>query len=219
MMLLVTYLALALPVALFIATWCTLWLAIPAVIALAYALRCLPVGGARRASPITGSTALFGIGLSTIGFCISGAGGMGAQGFDQIKHNAVLAALISHRWPVFFSDHEPLVYYLGYYLVPGLLGRIAGWDVANVALPLETWLLYTLAAFWVMICIRRHPKAGLLLFAFFSGLDPVGNWIASGQWGYNPWWAKLQFSNPAILIISVPQHVAIGWLGAAAIQE
>jgi hypothetical protein len=186
---------------------------------LVWSARCLAAADDSRALRLSPSSTLLALVVGSLGFCISGAGGMGPQGFDQIKHNSVLADLISHPWPVFFSPDQPLVYYLGYYLLPALLGKIGGWGFANVMLAVETWILYVLAALWVVTAAGSHAKGSLLLFLFFSGLDPVGNWIVHDAWAYNPWWARLQFSDPAILVISVPQHVAIGWIGAGAVRE
>lgn len=213
-----TYAVLALPVGVFLLTWCTPWLGITAAAVLVCGARSLPAT-APRGRRLSRSSALLAIAVGSLGFCISGAGGVGPQGFDQIKHNAVLADLIAHPWPVLYSPDQPLVYYLAYYLLPALLGKVGGWILANLALAGETWLLYVLAALWVTASAKHTPKASLLVFVFFSGLDPIGNWIVRGSWGYDPWWARLQFSDPAILIISVPQHVAIGWIGAAAVLE
>jgi hypothetical protein len=215
----ITYAVLALPVALFLVTWCKAWVGVPAVLALLWGVRFLPTAGLGAGRSSRPSAVVLAVAVGSLGFCISGAGGVGPQGFDQIKHNSVLADLLSHSWPVLFSPEQPLVYYVGYYTLPALLGKVGGWHFANLALAVQTWLLYVLAALWVTTVCDRHPKSTLLLFVFFSGLDPIGNWVVRGEWGYNPWWARLQFSDPAILVISVPQHVAIGWIGAAAVKQ
>jgi hypothetical protein len=178
----ITCVVLASPVALFVVTWCTAWIAVPAVLTLLWAVGCLPdaAGGAERRS--RASSILFALGLGSVGFCISGAGGVGPQGFDQIKHDSVLADLIFHSWPVLFSSEQPLVYYVGYYILPALIGKIGGWQFANVILALQTWVLYVLAALWVTRVGGRHPKATLLLFAFFwvSIRSAIGSCTANG---------------------------------------
>lgn len=217
-MLRLTYLALAVPAALFLAAWVKWPLAIAAVLVLAWGTRALPAVAGDAYRPDWRAFLLAGA-MGAFWLCMSGAGGVGWQQFDWIKHNSVLAGLIEHGWPVFFSPEQPLVYYLAYYLVPALTGKLGGWAAANVVLAIQTWALYSLCALWILRLAGDHRAAVLVAFSLFSGLDPLGNWLVRGDWAHNVWWSGLQYSAPASLVMFVPQHVIIGWLGAAAIHE
>ncbi len=144
---------------------------------------------------------------------------MGWQQGDWLKHNVVLADLIRQQWPVLYLPERALVYYLAYYLAPALVGKIGGWHLAYVALGIETWALYFLAALWVLKLLGRHGRIGLVVFCFFSGLDVVGNWYAFHSWTHDPWWSRLQYSSPALLVMFVPQHIIIGWLGTVLVYR
>ena len=51
------------------------------------------------------------------------------QSFDWYKHNAVLSDLIEKPWPVYYvngNEKSMLSYYVGQYMFPALVGKIAG---------------------------------------------------------------------------------------------
>jgi hypothetical protein len=215
----ITYLLLALPVALFMAGWFRLPLAIGGIVVLLCSLR-----GAWHADGVPlprlpWASRFLALAVSLFWLSVSGAGGIGWQQSDWLKHNVVLADLIRGSWPVVYADGRPLVYYLAYYLTPALFGKIGGWQVAYAVLGVQTWALYFLAAAWILKLLGERGRLGLIVFCLFSGLDVVGNWYATGAWGHDPWWSRLQYSNPALLVMFVPQHVIIGWLGTVLVLE
>jgi hypothetical protein len=114
---------------------------------------------------------------------LSGVGGYAFQNWDHHWRNAVLRDLITYDWPVIYSspDKGPvtmLVYYVGYFLPAAWVGKLLGWQAANFALFLWTWLGVLLV---VLHLGRRGEIASplpliktALLLIFFSGLDSLG---------------------------------------------
>ena len=75
---------------------------------------------------------------------MTAAGGVLDVGnFDWDKHRAVLLDLARGDWPTYLPAYfeAPLLlrYYLGYYMVPGLIGSWFGPAVLNWIVPLWTW--------------------------------------------------------------------------------
>lgn len=216
-MIAITYIVLALPVTLFMATWYVPWVGIPAAGVLVWSMRYVLRLKTEPAASLTRASWIIVIATSVLWLVINGAGGIGWQQADWLKHNVMLADLIKQPWPVLYTPEKPLVYYVAYYLGPAAAGKLGGWFVAYGILGIQTWGLYFLAACWVVKLLGRNGAIGLILFSLFSGLDAVGGWITERP--FDPWWSRLQYSNPALLVMFVPQHVSIGWLGAALVWE
>lgn len=160
----------------------------------------------------------------------SGAGGVGYQRGDWIKHESVLKDLIEHSWPVvydFYAHPVPLVYYLAYYLPAAVIGKIGGWAAAQAALFVWTLLgLYiSFLWFWVLVGKALHSASTklfywcALLFIFFSGLDIIGKIIARWvEWSDGPWdrierWGPwLEYSANMVLLFWVPNQALVGWI-------
>ena len=60
------------------------------------------------------------------GWCFfAGIGYFYYQSFDYHFRNAVFRDLISYDWPVFYDKADtPLVYYMGFWLVPAALAKL-----------------------------------------------------------------------------------------------
>ena len=103
-----------------------------------------------------------------------------------IQHT-VLLDLTRGGWPTYpvdyLNDSPPLLrYYLGWHMIPVLLGRWLGLAALNWAVPLWTWCGTALI---VLLLVRGLPtlRAALLAFAvlgFFSGMDVVEMALAEG---------------------------------------
>src|SRR5687767_11829973 len=51
----------------------------------------------------------------------------GARSWDWLKHFAIINELADHPWPAIRADTQTFLrYYLGYYMVPGLLVKLFG---------------------------------------------------------------------------------------------
>jgi len=117
---------------------------------------------------------------------ISGAGGYIQQPGDWTKHNVIINDLVNYSWPVqygpsaYVSD-TTLVYYLGYYLIPGLVGKyFGGWALAQLATFVYTFIgifIFTIALY------QKVHKSVHAVFIFFalSGIDIIGSILLSRQ--------------------------------------
>lgn len=171
--------------------------------------------------------------LLVASFCwasLSGAGGVGHQNYDYIKHNAIFRDLIVYDWPVQYGlmgedtrDYY-LVYYVAWYLPSALIGKWFGWSVANISLFLWTVLGVYLSLYCFLAITGVKRTIGLLLFLIFGGMDIIGYFALNGDlgfWGahFDFWAVKkeihpsqiLQFSSNSTLLFWVPQHSIPGW--------
>ena len=99
---------------------------------------------------------------------------------DFFTHRAILLDLTRGGWPTYpvdyLSDSPPLLrYYLGWYMVPALLGRWLGPAALNWAVPLWTWCGAVLV---VLLFARGLPTlraalAAVAVLVLFSGMDVV----------------------------------------------
>jgi hypothetical protein len=248
---------LALPVALFLAGWLRAPWSLLAVAALAWAavegvLR-LPGGrgggggggdrrdrlgepGRRgRLGPIAGLLAglLAGTALLALVVALLGAGGVGPQAWDWVKHEAVLADLVAQDWPVTYRLGPPagdlgLVYYVAYYLPAALVGRLAGWPAAHAALFAWTVAGVVLAWRWVARLGRAPAAVALAVVVLASGFDVLGAAWAGPRFAGEPWWrlfdlewwqGRFVFPSNVSLLAYAPHQALGGWLATALCLE
>lgn len=175
---------------------------------------------------------------------LSGAGGLGLQEGDYFKHNAVLKHLIESGWPVWIPTDRglfPLVYYLGWYLPAAGVGKVWGWEAANVFIFIWTYVGVVLALAWFALLVGRCHWVVLGIFFFFSAPDVLGaalfkligwdpgpplpppvpdnwgiNWYALRWWNWElRWWAGPYTWNYCCqmeLLFWVPQQALGAWL-------
>jgi hypothetical protein len=187
-----------LPVLIWLVGWHQWWFGIPAVLLVILGLWC-SVGPSRLSlsKQLLSQSWRFALRPATLILLLialvwvmsTAAGGIfDISNGDWIKHRAVLLELSRNSWPVFLPSwlsslaelipegvelSRPLLrYFLGYYMVPGLIGNWLGPAALNWAVPLWTWwgialmvLLFTRGLFaW-------RAVAAAALFMFFSGMD------------------------------------------------
>lgn len=142
---------------------------------------------------------------------LAGIGGYAFQNFDFNARNAVFRDLINYQWPVFYPSMDTggsqyaLVYYFGYWLIPALIGKLVGWQLANFIL----YLYSAVGIFFVIVLLARLMKTTLtkaiLLMVFFSGMDFLIVLLKHSMFpDYYPyiwppiahleWWGTFQFS-------------------------
>ncbi len=112
---------------------------------------------------------------------LSGIGGFAFQNTDFHIRNAIFHDLINYTWPVkyFTNPVDPsiaytLTYYIGFWLPAALVGKIAGWQAANIALYVWAVLGVLLTLFLLASRIKLSPVKIALVLIFFSGMDALG---------------------------------------------
>ncbi len=163
--------------------------------------------------------ALAAIVLTTIG----GEGRLFSATHDWLVRDAVLHDMVQQNWPFAYrSDGTDWMLRapVGMYLLPAILGKLAGLRIANLAL----WLQNTAAIFTVLRILSSSNSVArsitvLVVFCIFSGWDVVGALITRN--GLVPpidieWWAfDFQYSSTMTLAFWAPNHALAGWLVAA----
>ncbi|MGE5549357.1 MAG: hypothetical protein ACM3ZC_02355 [Bacteroidota bacterium] len=165
---------------------------------------------------------------------LSGIGGFVFQNDDHRHRNAVLHDLIDYSWPVIYdysglsSDFQPLsrygalVYYLTYWLPAAMIGKLLGWQVANLILyfwsAIGVWLAYCLFSRY----LKKYTLVTLIVLIFWSGMDILGIFINqinfSGFTQHLEWWTGIfQYSSNCTTLFwvfnqTIPIWVLIGIL-------
>ncbi len=173
------------PVAVWLLGWFHWWAGVPATALLAAGAWKALSGSWRPRRPSRATVVLV---LAAGAWVLTTpAGGVFAISEDWSTHRAILLDLTRGGWPTYPVDylHDPpplLRYYLGWHMVPVLLGRWLGPAALNWAVPLWTWCG---AALVVLLFARGLPtlRAALLAVAvlvFFSGMDIVEMMLRQG---------------------------------------
>jgi hypothetical protein len=252
-----------LPVLIWLVGWFEWWFGIPAAALVVLGLwRALtPERGSLEWQPVLGffraaarPTTFFLLLVALAWVMATAAGGVfDVENFDWIKHRAVLLDLARGDWPVYLPAWIPslsaffpgdinltgdlLRYYLGYYIVPGLVGKWFGIGALNWAVPLWTWCGVALLLLMFTREFRgwRVPVAAVVLI-FFSGMDIISVLLFEGwEWldfrlmldGWPQLWLgrdflewdrywelKVQFLSHMVGMMWVPQHFLAGALYA-----
>ena len=170
---------LAAPLGVWLIGWFEWWVGAPLAALLALALRDALRGPWRWSM----SRAGIGLALAMLAWVLLfPAGGLFTPlGQDWMFHRAVFLDLGRGDWPTYLTEYvdreEPLLrYYLGYFIVPGLLGKWLGAGVLNWVVPLWTWMGMALLA---LLFARGLPSLRSSLLAvgvgvvLFSGADAL----------------------------------------------
>lgn len=169
--------------------------------------------------------------LAIVAFWVwqSGIGGMWAQSEDFTYRNAIFRDIVLRDWPVIYPlTGHALVYYIGYWLVPALFGKMAmfiGFEddicfkVADGALFIWTVLLLLVVFLLVFITLDiSNPKKqifAVLFFILFSGMDVWGNiGYSLNSINYHlEWWAyEYQYSSFTTCLFWVFNQAIPAWI-------
>lgn len=235
---------LLLPFAIWLLTWFKGWIGVPAAALLALAAA-PTLAGSWRGRP---RPAVWGLLLAALAWVMATAAGgvFGGHMTDWLDHLVMVQALARYPWPAWIPDplaayapeavSPPLLrYYLGWHIVPGLIGRLGGSEAARWAVPLWTWLGASLALWMFARGYRGWGTVGAAaLFVFFSGMD-VLRWFLEAGWDWlavdvgprgGPRLAArhllektnligtVSFISNFYIFRSSPQHGVSAWLGA-----
>jgi len=127
----------------------------------------------------------------------AGMGGFSYQFSDYAMYDANLKFLIDANWPPgAITDFPeagtkmPGIYYWIYWVVPGLVGKFAGWAVAYLAWFFWNCFGLILALVWFLRLIGSYRLRFAVLFLFFGGVDLIGYLLTS------PW--PTESTTPAV---------------------
>lgn len=183
----VAYLYMVIPIVIFFLTWLRWYVGIPATVILCSGLYIIAKGiKAGNSSILVIPTIPFFIGLVFLFLWVaySGLGGLFFQTGDIHWRNAVFRDLIDYPWPVIYPETQnALCYYLVFWLVPALVGKVGGWAAANIALLI--WGFIGIVLIYCLILKLVRPKknwhmtliVGLIIF--WSGENLVGMVISN----------------------------------------
>lgn len=152
--------------------------------------------------------------VATIWCFLAGIGYFYYQSFDYHFRNAVFRDLINYSWPVFYDKADtPLVYYMGFWLLPALFGKISAPFIQNAYWNFylaNIWLyIYAVAGVILILALLaaavradswKKLAAAVVIFVFFSGMDVIGILffkVVEQPFAYHlDWWATfIQYSS------------------------
>ena len=156
------------------------------------------------------------LGVAAIWCFFAGIGYFYYQSWDYHFRNAVFRDLISYDWPVFYLlANTPFVYYMGFWLIPALIGKLAMFMGANLATAIYIGNIFLfiyaaigLALIFLHIAVAVNAKnykkllSAAFIFMFFSGADIIGYLFFQEMeqpFAYHlDWWASfMQYSSMA----------------------
>ncbi|HCK67535.1 MAG TPA: hypothetical protein DHW49_14840 [Anaerolineae bacterium] len=163
---------------------------------------------------------------------LSGIGGYAFQNWDHHWRNAVFHDLINFDFPIYYSQPESgpikmLVYYVGYWLPSAWIGKLFGWQIANLFLFLWSWLGIILITLQLSNFLKTSPIKITLLFILFSGLDSLGVLFFPQEYPtlFPPvthleiWSGNLQYSSFTTQLFWVFNQAMPAWLCIVLILE
>lgn len=230
------YLALALPFIVFAMGWLKWYWAVVAIVA---TLFCVFWGTLKKekGSPATAEDNCIGvkpmllilvIAIALIWVWQSGIGGFWAQSKDYPWRNAIYRDIVLRDWPVYYDVYDgTLVYYIGFWLVPALFGKLAlfcgandimAFRVASVAIFVWSVLLIVLLFFLLITLFKadtmKKQMFVILGFVFFSGMDILGSIEPLGANLYHlEWWASdYQYSSFTTCLFWVFNQCIPAWI-------
>ena len=129
--------------------------------------------------------------MALIGFWVlmSGNCGFSASLFDIPWRNVILSDLINYSWPVYYDQSGyALAYYIIFWMLPALVGKVFGWGAALFAL----WLYQTCICATAVLLVANLIKANktstywltAIVFVLWSGLNVLGAMVMQ-MWGHN----------------------------------
>ena len=221
-----SFLYLTLPVLIFFASWIRPLISIPFII-LSVIIACFNWRNIKGNQEIPVKNLIISA-LVALAWCyLAGLGGFYYQSDDYHFRNAVLRDLITHEWPVYYPAFDgALVYYIGHWMVPALIGKAAllwgfsdsfAWHTAAVVLYLWTAIgIFLIFSYLYLFLAPKTLKAHIGIFGlclFFSGMDAIGTFLYGTFSEHIEWWAVLfQYSSFTTCLFWVFNQTVAPWL-------
>jgi hypothetical protein len=151
---------------------------------------------------------------------LSGQGVLFYQNTDYAWRNALLRDLINSDWPtrLGFDDGSLAysVYYIGYFMLPALVGKIFGWIGANIMSFILSWVGAVLFTYWISYILKRCSLVIPVVFIFFSGLDILIGKYQGITYHYE-WVTPWQYSSITTTLFwvfnqAIPTWIVLGLL-------
>ncbi|MBQ8078159.1 MAG: hypothetical protein IJ235_07245, partial [Eubacterium sp.] len=224
-------LLLLIPSVIFMLTWVKPLIGIPFVIILCAGLFCASKTDSRTIE-VKATTLIALAVLILLWAFLSGQGGFFTQKSDHEIRNVILRDLINYKWPVRYNEAGDisLVYYIGYWLLPALVGKAviglggnfaAGWLAARIALLIWTAVLVYTAFLLVLFKVGKSRRKAIyltfMIFVLFSGMDALCSLAHSEDFrSHIEWWAGyFQYSSMSTQLCWVFNQAVPAWLACA----
>lgn len=223
---------LALPIIIFYFGWLKIYYAVLfatlLAVALAFAIKRVIKEREGRVLeiPVTGAVVIL---IILLWVYLSGIGGFVWQRADWNARNAVLHDLINYEWPVVFEDGSGLTYYVCYWMIPALAGKIFGWKAAG-----NTLFLWTVIGLFITVLLLssffkddrdtvglRRISVILTFFILWGGLNVIGQFLVfikgNGTMALDSiyGWSAYQYTPNNALLEWVFNQAVPAWVGAA----
>ncbi len=226
------YIYLVIPIIAFYFGWLKFYYALPfsalLIVALFFACKETLCESSKEYLVISISNCIIIVTLMIAWIFMSGIGGFVWQREDWHARNAVLHDLINNKWPVVFEDGGGLVYYVCYFMIPALVGKLFGWGAANGALFLWTFIGIMIVAIMLMNLFKDKEnsipikKSGILLMflVLWGGLNVIGQLIiyvkGRGTMSLDSiyGWTAYQYTPNNALLEWVFNQAVPAWIGA-----
>ncbi len=231
------YFLLLLPTSLFIIGWIRPLIAIPATALLLFSWVLILLNARKTQSAVfeISVKAIVFVSIVLLLWCyFAGQGGFYYQSSDHNYRNAIFRDLVAFRWPVVYDQTGcSLVYYIGYWLVPASIGKVANlffsfdtaWIVANIALFLWSFVYLFFVSLLVFIYIKadsfKKIVLAMIFLVFFSGMDIIGllsalRFDVTAIPNHLEWWSlTYQYSSNTTQLFWVYNQSTPVWLATA----
>jgi hypothetical protein len=240
--LLLIYIYIAIPIALFLVGWFKLYVSIPSVIILILSIYFVYKNElVNSINLIFTKKWIFVAFISFVWVFLSGIGGFSFQNGDFNGRNAIFRDLVNFPWPVkfdysnddimrnIFGNTGMMDYYFAFWLPSALVGKLCGWGVGNAFLLFWTWLGVMGAYYLLSRIIGKVSIIAAIVLVFWSGLDIVGyllsywntisldlstsNLIYNLFVSHKEWWSdRLQFSSMSVQLYWVFNQALPTWI-------
>lgn len=219
---------LVLPLIIFLAGWCNLWVSIALVSCVGLLLKPLVRSRSSNPRPVSVSVVLISFATAAMWAYLGGIGHFRFANGDWLIRDAVLRDLVVSPWPVGYGELQGqgtlLRTSVAYFLPVAALGKLMGLQAAQAILLVWTALGAGLFFLQVIILLPRRKSAivtALLVVMLFSGMDFIGGFLNDGEYfisswridSHLEWWAEdYQYSSMTTQLFWVPNHALGGWL-------